>query len=98
MLEAPQPHTVQRTKRQLQDDEITIDDRSTCVDGSAKKRDINPTTMRPMEADTFEESKEFGHCILARTQQNITKMRPEGRSCYKYTYENDASRGVKTSR
>ena len=27
MLGAPQPHTVRRTKRQLQDDEITIDGR-----------------------------------------------------------------------
>ena len=97
MLEAPQPYTVRRTKRQLKDDEIKIDGRGTCVDGSIQNRDTGPTTTRPVEAEVFEESSEFGHCILARTQQNITKMRLEGRSC-EYTNDDDASRGVRTSR
>ena len=64
MLEAPQPHTVWRTTRQIQDDEIKIDGRSTCADGSTQNRDIDPTTARPVEAETFEESSEFGHCVL----------------------------------
>ena len=98
MLGAPQPHTVRRTKRQLQDDEITIDGRGTCVDGSTHSRDIiDPTTTRPVEAKAFEESSKFEHCILARTQQNITMMRSEGRS-YEYSNEIDASRGVRTIR
>ena len=97
MLEAPQPHTVQRTKRKLQNYEIKIDGRGTCVDGSNQNRDIDPTRTRPVEAETIEESSEFGHCILARTQQNITKMRPEGRS-YEYTNEIDVLRGVRKGR
>ena len=65
MLDATQPHTVRRTTRQIQDNEITIDGRSTCVDGSTHNRDADPTSTRPVEAGTVEESCEFGHCILA---------------------------------
>ena len=65
MLEAQKPHTVRRTTRQIQDDEITIDGRSTCVDESIQDRDNNPTPTRLMEAETFEESSKFRHCVLA---------------------------------
>ena len=67
------------------------------MNGSTHNRDIDPTETRPVEAVTLEESSEFGHCILARTQQNITKMRTGGRS-YEYNNENDASRGARTRR
>ena len=38
----------------------------------SRRRDIDPTTARPAEAETIEESSKFGHCILVRTQQNHT--------------------------
>ena len=97
MLGAQQPHTVQRIKRQLQDDEIKIDGRGTCADGSTHNRDIYSTLTRPEEVETIEESSEFEHYILTRTQQDITKMHPEG-SSYKYTKGIDASRGIRKSK
>ena len=78
ILVAPHLHTVRRTKRQIQDDEIKVDDRGTCVDKCTYNRDIDPTTTRPVEAKTIEESSKFENCILARSQQHITKMRPKG--------------------
>ena len=57
----------------------------------------NKQTMRPVGAEAFEESSKFGHCIHPRSQQNITKMRPEGRS-NEYTNEHDDSKGVRKSR
>ena len=53
MLKAPQLHTVQRTTRQIQDDEIMVNDRGMCVDGSTHSRETDPTTMQPVEAETF---------------------------------------------
>ena len=60
MLEAPQAHTVRRTTRQIQDDEITIDGRSTCVDGSTQNRDTSPTSTRPLEAETYTSGWAYG--------------------------------------
>ena len=64
MLEAQLLHTVQKTPRQIQDVNIMFSGRNTCVDGSTQKRDTNPTPMRLVEAETFDKSSEFGHCIL----------------------------------
>ena len=49
MLEAPKLHTVPRMQRQIHDDKITFDGRSTSLDGSTKNKDTNPTTSRPGE-------------------------------------------------
>ena len=65
MLEALKPHTVQRLTRQIHNEKIMIDGRSACLDGSTQNRDTNSTPMRPMETETFEESSEFRHCVLA---------------------------------
>ena len=43
MLGALQLHTICRMTRQIQDDKIMIDDRSTCMDGSTYNRYIDPT-------------------------------------------------------
>ena len=50
MLESQKPHTVGKMTRHIQDDEIMIDGRSICVDGSTQNRDTNPTPTRLMEA------------------------------------------------
>ena len=74
MLEAPKLHTVRRTQRQRQDDEITIDGRSTSLDGSTQHRDTYPTPTRPMETETPEESNKFNHCVMAgTTRQRIQR-------------------------
>ena len=72
------------------------------MDGSTHNIDIDPTTIRPVEVETLKKAANLdisksGHCILARTQQNIKKMRLEGRN-NEYSNGNDVSRGVKTSR
>ena len=61
MLEAPQLRPIRRRTRQMQDDKIMIDSRGTCVDGSTQNRNTDPTPMRPVEVQTFEESSECGH-------------------------------------
>ena len=76
---------------------ITIDGRSTCVDGSTQNRVTNPTSTWQVEAETFEESIEFRHYILAWTQQDIKLIWLEWRIT-KYINDSDASRGVRTIR
>ena len=50
-----------------------------------------------METETTEKSSEFRHCVLARTQQKKKKNSTTRRS-FEYANDNDAYRGVKTSK
>ena len=83
-------------KRQLQHDESKIDGRGVSVHAFIQNRDTDPTTARLVEAETIEENNEFGHYILVRTQQNLSKMCPEGRS-NKHTNGIGDARGVRKS-
>ena len=74
MLEAPKQHIVRRMARQLQNDETMIDGRTTHLARITQNRDTNPTPTRQMEAETFEESSEFRHCILALEHNRISRQ------------------------
>ena len=73
MLEALQPHTVQRTKRQIKDDEIMIDGRGTYVDGSTHNREIEPATTQLVEAETLK--KAVNLVIAYWLEHNIISQR-----------------------